>query len=214
MSEPSPSEPSHGGSPQGGAGAAGGEGTAGPALPEPGVRYEWYSHEQLKDIVDSGNDPESAGEIGTGWRSLGRTLQQASEQLAGTAAASEEAWQGEAGQALRAALGRATAWAGQAAATAGTLGDAVSAQTGASAHARSAMPDPVSYDPGAMIRDAMGTGDLAALAGLTDVMAERRAEAEEARRRAIDVLHARDLALRDAARVPSFTVPPSLSGPA
>ncbi|GAA1222354.1 PE-PGRS family protein [Prauserella alba] len=182
--------------------------------PEPDVRYEWYSHEQLKAIADGGNDPESAGEIGTGWRSLGRTLQQASEQLAGTATDSEDVWQGEAGRALRAALGRATAWAGQAAATADALGGAVSAQAGAAAHARSAMPDPVSYDPGAMIRDAMGTGDLAALAGLTDAMAQRRAESEEARRRAVDVLHARDLALRDAARVSSFPVPPSLSGPA
>lgn len=193
---------------------AGGGAAGESAVPQPDVRYEWYSHDQLKAMVDAGNDPESAGELGASWRSLGRTLQQASEQLGASSAASEEAWQGEAGRALRAALGRATEWAGRAAATADALGGAVAAQAGAAAHARSAMPDPVSYDPGGMIRDAMGAGDLAALAGLPDAMAERRAEAEEARRRAVDVLHARDLALRDAAGVRSFTVPPRLAGPA
>lgn len=210
MSRQRPGE--QGNEPGGEAGA--GAGTAGEVRPAPpDTRYEWYSHEQLKATVDSGNDPEAAGGIGGDWRSLGRTLQQAGEQLAASSAASEEAWQGEAGRALRAALDQATAWAGQAAATADALGGAVSAQANAAAHARSAMPEPVSYDPGGMIRDAMGAGDLAGLAGLTDAMARRRAEAEEARRRAIDVLHARDLALRDAADVPSFPAAPSLSGP-
>lgn len=212
MSESRHDESRHG-EPSHGTAAGGGDGGES-RVPQPDVRYEWYSHDRLKSLVDAGNDPESAGEIGAGWRSLGRTLQQASEQLAASSAASEEAWQGEAGRALRAALDRATAWAGQAAATADALGGAVSAQAGAAAHARSAMPDPVSYDPGGMIRDAMGAGDLTALAGLTDAMAQRRAEAEEARRRAVDVLHARDLALRDAAGVRSFTVPPRLGGPA
>ncbi|GAA1224634.1 PPE domain-containing protein [Prauserella halophila] len=206
----------HGGEEHGGAATAdpAGGGVRDPLVPEPDVRYEWYSHEQLKAMVDSGNDPESAGEVGAGWYGLGRALHEAVGQLAGTTAASEDVWQGEAGRALRAALDRARSWAGQAAATADAVGGAVVSQSGVAAQARSAMPDPVSYDPGAMIRDAIATGDLAALAGMTDTMAQRRAEAEEARRRAVDVLHARDRALRDAARVPSFTTPPSLSGPA
>ncbi|KID28026.1 PPE domain-containing protein [Prauserella rugosa] len=179
--------------------------------PEPDVRYESYSHEQLKAEVDAGNDPESAGEIARGWAGLGQRLQDAVDALTAASSGSEEAWQGQGGEALRAAFARAGQWAQHAAETASEVGGGVAAQAGAAARARAAMPEPVAYDPAATIRDAVGGGDLAALVGLTDALAERREQAERARRQAIDVLYARDRALRDAVPAGSFTAPPSLS---
>ncbi|WP_369822193.1 PPE domain-containing protein [Saccharomonospora sp. CUA-673] len=119
---------------------------SGDTAPEPVVRYESYSHEQLKAEVEAGNDPEAAGEIARGWVELAGRLQSAVDTLSGAAGGSEEAWQGDGGDALRAALARAGAWARHGAEAATSVGGAVSAQAGAAARARAAMPEPVEYD--------------------------------------------------------------------
>ncbi|WP_369822192.1 hypothetical protein [Saccharomonospora sp. CUA-673] len=62
-----------------------------------------------------------------------------------------------------------------------------------------------------MIRDVASSGNLVALAGLAGALAERRHEAERARQTAIDVMYARDRALRDAVPGDGFAAPPSLS---
>lgn len=179
--------------------------------PETNRRYEAYTHEQLKAEVGAGNDPESAGEIGRGWTALGQRLRAACEALTATHGSSEDSWQGAGGEALRAALSRASAWSTHAADTAAAVGGAVTQQAGAAAQARAAMPEPVSYDPAEMIRSAATGGDLAAMAGMTDMMDDRRQRAEQAWRQAVDVLYTRDRALRDGVPASSFTPPPSLT---
>ncbi|WP_199431869.1 PE-PGRS family protein [Qaidamihabitans albus] len=181
------------------------------AVPEATRRYESYRHEELKAEVESGNDPTAAGEIGRAWADLAVRLREAGEALTGMVAGSEEQWQGAGGDALRAVLGRAAGWSDRSAELSDLLGDAVGQQAAIAAKAKAEMPEPVPYDPAGMIRDAAAGGDIRLLAGLADALAARRAEAEAARQQAVDVMYARDEALRAAAPATSFPAPPELT---
>ncbi|HET6703620.1 MAG TPA: PE-PGRS family protein, partial [Amycolatopsis sp.] len=116
----------------------------------------------------------------------------------------------QAGDAARAALGRAAQWLSRSAAVSASVGQAVGAQAEVAARARADMPPPVTYDPAAMIRDAASSGNVFVLAGLAAEMAVRRAEAEAARQKAIDVLRTRDTALRGHVPAETFPAPPAL----
>ncbi len=173
--------------------------------PVPTARYESYSHEAMAAEVEAGNDPVAAGEVGARWDGLAKRLQESTAELAGLITSSQENWQGGGGDAARAALGRAAGWLSHSAAVSASVGRAIGAQADAAARARADMPPPVDYDPASMIRDAASSGNLLAMAGLSDELAARRAEAEAARQKAIDVLRTRDAALRG--HVPAETFP-------
>ncbi|RSM34476.1 PPE domain-containing protein [Amycolatopsis balhimycina DSM 5908] len=181
-----------------------------PEPPVPAARYESYSHEAMAAEVERGNDPAAAGEAGARWEGLAKRLQESTAGVAALVASSEESWRGDAGDAARAALDRAARWLGHSAAVSASVGRAVGAQAEAAARARADMPPPVAYDPAAMIRDAASSGNLLVLAGLADEMAARRAEAEAARQKAIDVMRTRDAALRGHVPAEAFPAPPAL----
>lgn len=178
-------------------------------VPEPVRRYESCTHEEMAAEVAAGNDPAAAGQVGEQWAGLGARLRESMELLSSMADRSQEAWQGPGGDAVRAALGRASAWSEQATGVSFELAAAVREQAGIAARARAEMPPPVPYDPVVMIREA--AGDVVALIGLSDAMASRRAASEAARRKAIDVMNARDGALRAAVPSRSFEALPELS---
>ncbi|MFD5247028.1 PE-PGRS family protein [Amycolatopsis sp. NPDC058340] len=184
--------------------------TPGREVPVAATRYEAYSHEALAAEVEAGNDPEAAGGIGAGWDALARRMQDATAELAGLVGSSEENWRGEAGDALRGVLATASGWLTWSADLSSSLGKAVSGQAEAAARARADMPPPVDYDPGAMIRGAAAGGNLALLAALADEMEAKHAEAEEARRKAVDVMNTRDASLRSLTPRVSFGKPPEL----
>jgi len=163
--------------------------------------------------VAQDNDPVAAGEVGARWEELSRRLQDSTEELAQLISGTHEKWQGEAGDAARGVLGKAAHWLSHSAAVSSTLGESVGGQAEAAARARADMPPPVTYDPAAMIRDAAGSGNILALAALADEMEARRAEAEAARQKAIDVMNTRDAALHGLAPGTGFSAP-SLGGPA
>lgn len=179
--------------------------------PHPASRYESYSHEAMRAEVETGNDPAAAGEIGREWTDLAAKLREGGDLLGQTSAASEQAWRGPAGDALREVLGRAARWSAEVAEAAAVVGEAVGRQAEAAAKARAQLPEPVGYDPAGMIRAAAGSGQVWQLVGLSDAMAERRAQAEAARQQAIDVMYARDSALADALPEVSFGDPPPLT---
>jgi hypothetical protein len=179
--------------------------------PVAGTRYESYSHEAMAAEVAAGNDPASAGQIGGQWAELSGKLQESTQQLAALAAHSQEAWQGEAGDAMRGVLAKAAGWLDQVAVVSSGLGDSVTMQADVAARAKAEMPPPVAYDPAGMIRDAAGSGNLLLMGGLSDAMAVRRVEAEAARLKAVDVMNARDAALHALAGKESFGTPPALS---
>nr|WP_290061501.1 PPE domain-containing protein [Amycolatopsis sp. MEP2-6] len=178
--------------------------------PVPTARYESYSHEAMAAEVEAGNDPVAAGEVGARWDGLAKRLQESTAELAGLITSSQENWQGGAGDAARAALGRAASWLSHSAAVSSSVGRAVGAQAEAAARARADMPPPVGYDPASMIREAASSGNLLVLAGLSDELAARRAEAEAARQKAIDVLRTRDAALHGHVPAETFPDAPSL----
>ncbi|MBK1788622.1 PE-PGRS family protein [Prauserella cavernicola] len=183
----------------------------GRALPSTDRRYEWYSHEALKAQVESGNEPAEAGEIGREWSELAGALRDAGDAITGMSGESEQAWTGQGGDALRRVLASAAGWSREVAAVSQTLGDAVGSQAEAAARARAEMPEPVPYEPGDLIRSAVAAGDIGALAGLSGMLSAMREESEAARQRAIDVLYARDAALREAVPPSSFSAPPPLT---
>lgn len=178
--------------------------------PEPTARYESYSHEAMAAEVERDNDPVAAGEAGARWDELAKKLHESTADLAGLIASSGENWSGNAGDAARATLSRAAKWLSHSAAVSASVGRSVGAQAEAAARARADMPPPVEYDPAAMIRDAASSGNVLVLAGLAEEMAARRAEAEAARQKAIDVLRTRDAALRGHVPAESFPNPPTL----
>jgi hypothetical protein len=177
-------------------------------VPEPGQRYESYTHEAMAAEVAAGNDPAVAGQIGEQWSGLGTRLRESMQSLAAMADRSREAWEGTGGDAVRATLAKASDWSGQATEVSFGLADAVTQQAGIAARARAEMPPPVPYDAASMIREA--AGDVLRLVGLSEAMAVKRAEAEAARLKAIDVMNARDGALRAAVPARSFDAPPDL----
>ncbi|WP_158887308.1 PE-PGRS family protein [Amycolatopsis anabasis] len=179
-------------------------------VPESGRRYDAYSHEALKAEVETGNDPGAAGEIGEQWATLGTRLRESTEALGKIAERSEDHWQGTGGDALRGMLAKAAAWSGHATEVSFSVADAVTQQAGIAARAKDDMPAVVSYDPAQLIRDAAASGDLLALVGLSETMSARRDEAEAARAKAVDVMNARDAALRAAVPAQSFDPPPAL----
>lgn len=181
--------------------------------PVPTARYESYSHEAMAAEVERDNDPVAAGEAGARWDGLAKRLHESTADLAALVTSSEENWRGDAGDAARAAVGRAAQWLSHSAAVSASVGRAVGAQADAAARARADMPPPVTYDPASMIREAAGSGNITALAGLAEEMAARRAEAEAARQKAIDVMRTRDAALRGHVPAETFPAPPGL-GPA
>lgn len=183
---------------------------AGRAIPVAATRYEAYSHQALAAEVEAGNDPETAGGIGAAWDALARRMHDATSELAGLVGSSEENWRGEAGDALRGVLAKASGWLNWSADLSAALGQAVSGQAEVAARARADMPPPVDFDPGSMIRGAAAGGNLLALAALADEMEARRAEAEEARRKAVDVMNTRDAALQSLTPQVAFRKPPEL----
>lgn len=176
-------------------------------VPEPGRRYESYTHEAMAAEVAAGNDPAAAGEIGAQWAGLGARLSESLTALSALSEGSREIWQGPAAEAMRSALSRAADWSGQAGEVAHLVSDAVTAQAGIAARARAEMPPPVDFDPGRMIRDAVASGNVLQLVGLSDALSSRRDQAEAARAKAIDVMNARDAALRAVVPPRSFTAP-------
>ncbi|EIE99696.1 hypothetical protein [Saccharomonospora glauca] len=181
------------------------------AKPVADRRYESYSHEQMYREVGEGNDPAAAGEISREWTELAKDLREAGEVLVDLSGRGESVWRGDAAEALRSVVREAGAWSRRAAELSEVLGRAVAGQAEAAARARAQMPEPVPYDPGTMIREAVTSGDVWQLVGLSEAMAARRAEAEEARQRAIDVMYARDTALGEAVPDTRFPEPPSLT---
>ncbi|MCR6486830.1 PPE domain-containing protein [Amycolatopsis sp. OK19-0408] len=181
--------------------------------PVPTARYESYSHEAMAAEVEAGNDPVAAGEAGARWEELAKRLHESTADLAALISSSQENWRGEAGDAARAAVGRAAQWLSHSASVSASVAGAVGAQADAAARARADMPPPVTYDPASMIRDAASSGSVLVLSGLADEMAARRAEAEAARQKAIDVMRTRDAALRGHVPAETFPAPPAL-GPA
>ncbi|MDQ0382344.1 PE-PGRS family protein [Amycolatopsis thermophila] len=179
-------------------------------VPEPVRRYESYSHEAMAAEVADGNDPATAGQIGEQWAGLAARMREAAQVLGAISGQAGEAFAGPAGEALRATLAKARNWSGHASELSLAVSDAVGRQAGIAARARDEMPPPVVYDPVAMIREAATGGDLAALAGLSEAMERRRAAAEEARQKAIDVLNSRDAALRESVPGRFFDEPPEL----
>ncbi|KAA9153773.1 PE-PGRS family protein [Amycolatopsis acidicola] len=179
-------------------------------VPEPVRRYESYTHEAMAAEVAAGNDPAAAGEIGEQWAGLGTRLRETMQALGAISGQSLESWQGPAGDAVRATLGKAASWSEQATEVSLALSDAVNQQAGIAARARAEMPPPVPYDPVSMIRQA-AQGSLLDRIGLSDAMAARREESEAARAKAIDVMNARDGALRAAVPSRSFEAPPELA---
>jgi hypothetical protein len=160
--------------------------------------------------VERDNDPAAAGEAGARWDGLAKRLQESTADVAALIASSDEHWRGQAGDAARASLGRAAQWLAHSAAVSASVGQAVGAQAEVAARARADMPPPVTYDPASMIRDAASSGSVFVLAGLAGAMAARRAEAEAARQKAIDVLRTRDTALRGHVPTETFPAPPAL----
>ncbi|MDI5982401.1 PE-PGRS family protein [Amycolatopsis magusensis] len=174
-------------------------------------RYEAYSHQALKDEVDAGNDPGEAGAIGGQWDELAGRFHESAQALTALLEHSREHWSGEGGEALRGVLTQAARWSGEVAGVSTSVGGSVAAQAEIAARAKAEMPEPVEYDPAGMIRSAAASGNLLALAGLPAAMEETKAAAEAARQKAIDVLNARDAALRDAIPEQSFAPPPPLT---
>jgi hypothetical protein len=185
----------------------------GPEVPLASTRYESYSHEAMAAEVGTGNDPAAAGEIGAQWMELAGRVQESTQALTGLTARSEETWRGEAGDAMRSVLRKAAGWLDQLAAGSARVGDAVSQQAAVAARAKAEMPPPVPYDPVGMIRGAAASGDILSLVGLSGAMAARRAEAEAARLKAVDVMNSRDAALHALAGGESFGPPPTLVTP-
>ncbi|GAB3152282.1 PPE domain-containing protein [Amycolatopsis sp. NPDC004378] len=181
--------------------------------PVPTARYESYSHEAMAAEVERDNDPVAAGEAGARWDGLAKRLHESTADLAALVASSREHWQGAGGDAAREAVSRAAQWLSHSAAVSASVGSAVGAQADVAARARADMPPPVAYDPASMIRDAASSGNVLVLAGLAEEMAARRAEAEAARQKAIDVMRTRDTALRGHVPASAFEAPPTL-GPA
>lgn len=185
------------------------------AVPEPTARYESFSHEALAAQVEQDNDPVAAGQAGARWTELARRFEDSTASLAALSAASQETWEGAAGDAMRAVLARAAGWLGESAAVSTVVGDAVAGQADVAARARAEMPPPVEFDPAAMIRSAAASGNVLELAGLSFAMDARRAEAEAARQKAIDVVRTRDTALHGLVPGVAFPDTPALgSGPA
>jgi hypothetical protein len=182
------------------------------AVPEPARRYESYAHETMAAEVEAGNDPAAASEISEQWAGLGTRLRESMEALSSISQRSQEAWEGAGGEAVRATLAKAAKWSGQATEVSFAVADAVTNQAGIAARARAEMPPPVHYDPAQMIREA-AQGGLLSLVGLSETMSDRRAQAEAARMKAIDVMNARDAALRSAVPPRSFDAPPELGQP-
>ncbi|WP_020674347.1 hypothetical protein [Amycolatopsis nigrescens] len=179
-------------------------------VPATSRRYESYSHEAMKAEVESGNDPAASGEIGEQWAGLGARLRESAQALTNISTRSEEDWKGSGGEAMRELLAAAAGWSGRATEVSFALADSVGQQAGVAARAKAEMPEPVPYDPAQLIREAAASGKLLWLSGLADTMAARRDEAEAARAKAVDVLNARDAALRAAAPSESFDPPPAL----
>lgn len=176
-------------------------------VPEPVRRYESYTHEAMAAEVEAGNDPAAAGEIGAQWAGLGARLRESMAALSAITKHSREIWQGPAAEAMRDTLAGAAGWSGRATEVSYLVSDAVTAQAEISARARAEMPPPVDFDPRRMIRDAVTSGNFLKMIGLSDALSSRREEAEAARAKAIDVMTARDAALR--AAVPSRWFPES-----
>jgi hypothetical protein len=181
-----------------------------PEVPPADRRYEAYRHEAMKAEVETGNDPAEAGAIGGQWSALAGRLEESTRALAGLARRSEEFWQGGGAERMRAALTRFAGWSDEAASVSSVVGESVCRQADIAARAKAEMPDPVGYQPDAMIRDAAASGNILRMVGLSDAMAARRAEAEAARLRAVDVMNARDGGLRAAVPRSCFGPPPSL----
>ncbi|HKS49545.1 MAG TPA: PE-PGRS family protein [Amycolatopsis sp.] len=160
--------------------------------------------------VEAGNDPAAAGEIGRQWASLGARLRDSVEALSALAGRSREVWEGGAAEAMRNTLADAAGWSAKATEVSYAVSDAVTDQAGIAARARTEMPPPVDFDPARMIRDAAAGGNLLDLIGLSDALSARRDEAEAAREKAIDVMNARDAALRSSVPSQPFAVPPEL----
>ena len=179
--------------------------------PEPVRRYEAWTHEAMAAEVAAGNDPAAAGQIGEQWAALGERLRESARLLTAMSEQSREAWEGPAGDAVRDTVAKAAAWSEQATEVSYGVADAVAQQAAIAARARSEMPPPVPFDPARMISDAMHSGKLFPLVGLSDALEARRAEAEAARRKAVDVMNARDAALRASVPARSFDPPPDLS---
>ncbi|RZQ59873.1 WXG100 family type VII secretion target [Amycolatopsis suaedae] len=180
-------------------------------LPAAARRYEAYSHEAMREEVDTDNDPAAAGEVGGQWAELAGRLRESTDALGALLERSGEAWTGPAAEAMRGVLGQAAGWSADAAELSDALGRSVSAQADIAARARAEMPPPVRYDPAGMIREAAASGNLLNLAGLSAAMHARKAEAEAARQKAVDVMNARDDGLRAAVPEGEFTPPPPLT---
>jgi hypothetical protein len=176
-------------------------------VPEPARRYESYTHEAMAAEVADGNDPAAAGEIGARWAGLGARLSESMAVLSAISERSKESWQGPAAEAMRGVLSRAADWSSRATAVSFRISGAVSAQAEIAAWARAEMPPPVEADPIRIIRDAVSSGNILELAGLSETLSSRREQAEAARAKAIDVMNARDAALRDTVPSGSFPAP-------
>lgn len=183
-----------------------------PPVPEPTANYPAHQHEDMKRQVEENFNPGLAGEIADEWRSIGTTFTQLAVDFQVIVSGSESGWTGSAGEGVRAALAKVGKFSDMTGDHFTTTATALHNQTTAASEAKARMPEPVEYDPKKMFTDAIGSGNLLALAALPVTMPAQKAKSEAAKAEAVQVMRSRDDAMRSAtSAMPAFAEIPAVT---
>ncbi|MEV4311840.1 hypothetical protein [Actinocrispum sp. NPDC049592] len=179
-----------------------------------GALYENLDHPTLKAMVTSDVDPEQVGTLAEAWREAGTRLAQFQDDVAGAVNASRGEWQGAAGELARGFIAGLGVWIGQAGRGAQLAGTQAAKHSEALATARNAMPEPVPFDVDAANAELRSITDPVLLLSRYAAHMEAYAAQQAAQRRAAEVVSNYDNALAEAALMPAFAPPPTMTGDA
>ncbi|MDR6591688.1 hypothetical protein ACFFSW_34745 [Saccharothrix longispora] len=166
----------------------------------------------MKQQVETNFNPGLGGEIAEEWKAIGRTFTQLAVDFQVIVSGSEAGWTGSAGEGARTALAKVGKFSDMTGDHFTSTGDALHDQVSAASGAKARMPEPVEYDPKKMFTDAIGRGNVFDLAALAVTMPMRKAESEAAKAEAVQVMQARDDAMRSATgAMPAFAETPTVT---
>lgn len=180
----------------------------------PDPDYQGYSHEALKKMVETRNDPGQVGTIGSSWTKLGNAFVELSDALHKSVTTSASEWQGTGADGARDFTGSLSKWFNTVAQGAQLAGNRLTAQAQLAADIRNGLPAPVAFSMTDAMQQANAQTDPVAHQQAMSQMRENAAAQEAARKQAAEMVAKYDKALIDyAATMPAFSPPPTMAGP-
>ncbi|QUH00244.1 hypothetical protein HUO13_04950 [Saccharopolyspora erythraea] len=174
-----------------------------------GTHYLSFEHKELDRFVKENFDPGAVHDVGRTYHGHGQTLIDFSNRIRQAATRTEQTWQGQAGDAMRAHVTGVADRMGSSGQAAQLTANQMGMQAEAAERARNSMPEVVEFDLRKEMAGVAASGDPFTMISRVNDMVEKHEKSQAAHTEAAQVMQTMEGSFGEAAAgTPSFAPPP------